>query len=48
MRFHRPAEVFNLRGNPGKAQRELGWHPTIRFIDLVRLMVEADLKRLAG
>ena len=45
-RFHRPAEVFNLRGNPAKAERELGWKPKTRFKDLVRIMVEADLKRL--
>jgi GDPmannose 4,6-dehydratase len=43
--FHRPAEVFNLRGDPSKARRELGWTATTRFHDLVRIMVEADLKR---
>jgi GDPmannose 4,6-dehydratase len=43
--FHRPAEVFNLRGDPSKAHRELGWTATTRFHDLVRIMVEADLNR---
>lgn len=44
-KFNRPSEVFNLRGNPAKAKRELGWEPTTRFRDLVRIMVEADLER---
>ena len=43
--FHRPSEVFNLRGDATKAQRELGWTATTRFHDLVRIMVEADLHR---
>jgi len=45
-RFNRPSEVHNLRGNPAKAARELGWTPTTRFKDLVRIMVEADLRRV--
>ncbi|HLY77667.1 MAG TPA: GDP-mannose 4,6-dehydratase [Thermoplasmata archaeon] len=44
-KFNRPSEVFNLRGNPAKAKRELGWEPTTRFRDLVRIMVTADLER---
>ena len=47
-RFQRPAEVYNLRGNPSKAARELGWEPKTRFADLVRIMVHADLERLRG
>jgi GDPmannose 4,6-dehydratase len=43
--FNRPAEVFNLRGDSSKARRELGWTATTRFHDLVRIMVEADLRR---
>lgn len=46
-RFNRPAEVFNLRGNPARAERELGWKPKTKFKDLVRIMVEADLQRLS-
>ncbi len=46
--FKRPSEVFNLRGNPAKARRELGWEPKTRFSELVRIMVEADLKRQNG
>lgn len=44
-KFNRPSEVFNLRGNPAKAKRELGWEPTTRFRDLVRIMVTADIER---
>ena len=46
-RFERPAEVFNLRGNPAKAKRELGWGANTRFKDLVRIMVSAEIKRLS-
>ena len=44
--FDRPAEVFNLRGNAAKAERLLEWRPTVRFPELVRRLVEADLERL--
>lgn len=47
-KFNRPAEVFNLRGNPAKAKRELGWEPRTRFRELVRIMVDADLERHRG
>jgi GDPmannose 4,6-dehydratase len=45
-RFNRPAEVYNLRGDASKAERELGWTAKTRFRDLVRIMVESDLERL--
>ena len=47
-KFNRPSEVYNLRGNAAKAERELGWKPRTRFKELVRIMVEADLERLQG
>jgi GDPmannose 4,6-dehydratase len=47
-RFMRPAEVDLLVGDPSKAQRVLGWQPETSFEDLVRIMVEADLKALKG
>lgn len=47
-RYTRPAEVFNLRGNPAKAKRELSWTPRVRFSELVRMMTEADLRRYNG
>jgi GDPmannose 4,6-dehydratase len=43
----RPAEVDVLRADPSKARRQLGWQPTVQFFDLVRMMVDADLERLA-
>ncbi len=46
--FYRPTDVVNLWGDPSKAKRELGWNPTkTRFEDLVRLMVEHDMKKVA-
>lgn len=46
-RFVRPAEVDLLLGKPEKAKNVLGWEPTVTFEQLVTMMVEADLKRLA-
>ena len=43
----RPAEVDVLRADPSKAQRRLGWRPTVGFAELVRMMVDADMERLA-
>lgn len=46
--FYRPTDVVNLWGDPGKAKRELGWNPTkTSFEELVRLMVEHDMKKVA-
>lgn len=42
-RYERPAEVDLLIGNPAKAKRQLGWEPTVRFKELVKIMTEADL-----
>lgn len=44
----RPAEVDLLLADPGKAARKLGWKPTVDFGGLVRMMVDADLKRLSS
>jgi GDPmannose 4,6-dehydratase len=38
----RPAEVDFLIGDYSKAKEELGWEPTVRFAELVRMMVDAD------
>jgi GDPmannose 4,6-dehydratase len=43
-RFFRPAEVDLLVGDPTKARTKLGWQPEVTFEQLVRLMVEADIK----
>ncbi|MEJ7782745.1 MAG: GDP-mannose 4,6-dehydratase [Solirubrobacteraceae bacterium] len=45
--FVRPAEVDQLRGDPAKAKRLLGWEPTTTFEELIRLMTEADMKLLS-
>ena len=45
--FLRPAEVDLLVGDPSKAKRELGWEPTTNFEQLIRLMVQSDLKLFA-
>ena len=42
-RYFRPSEVDDLRGDMSKAKRELGWEPKVKFRDLVRMMVDADL-----
>jgi GDPmannose 4,6-dehydratase len=42
----RPAEVDLLQANPAKARKKLGWAPKVHFEELVRMMVDADLKRL--
>ena len=42
--YHRPAEVDLLKGNATKAKEVLGWEPQTKFTNLVKLMVDADLK----
>ncbi len=42
--YMRPAEVDLLVGDAAKAGRVLGWEPTVSFVELVHLMVDADLK----
>lgn len=42
----RPAEVDLLVGDATKARQALGWKPKITFKDLIKIMVESDLKRL--
>ncbi|MCX7996522.1 MAG: GDP-mannose 4,6-dehydratase [Patescibacteria group bacterium] len=44
-RFVRPAEVPHLRGRATKAREKLGWRPKVSFEELVKMMVDADLKR---
>ena len=43
-RYFRPAEVEILLGNPAKAERILGWRRKVTFDELVRRMVEHDLR----
>jgi GDPmannose 4,6-dehydratase len=43
-RYFRPAEVDLLLGDASKIRCELGWQPTVSFVQLVHMMVEADIK----
>jgi GDPmannose 4,6-dehydratase len=47
-RFDRPAEVDLLVGDASKVRTKLGWEPTVRFQQLVEMMVAADLARHAA
>src|SRR5512133_431156 len=51
-KYYRPAEVDALCGDATKAREKLGWTPKVTFKELVRIMVESDVKaledRLAG
>jgi GDPmannose 4,6-dehydratase len=51
-KYYRPAEVDALCGDASKAREKLGWEPKVTFKELVRIMVESDVKaledRLAG
>ena len=44
--FFRPAESKELRGDPSKAKKDLGWVPKVEFSDLVKMMVNEDIKRV--
>ena len=46
-RYKRPAEVDLLIGDPSKAKKILGWEPKMRFHELVRIMVNADMELLS-
>ncbi len=43
----RPAELHELCGKSDKAKKKLGWVPKVNFRELVKMMVEADLRRLS-
>ena len=43
-RYFRPAEVDHLCADASKARRVLGWEPEVTFHELVRIMVDADMK----
>jgi GDPmannose 4,6-dehydratase len=45
--FCRPAEVDILKGDYSQAREKLGWQPRTKFQDLVGIMVDADIKRVA-
>jgi GDPmannose 4,6-dehydratase len=43
-RYYRPTEVDVLMGDSSKARKKLNWQPKLKFADLVRIMVDADLR----
>ena len=43
--YFRPTEVDLLLGNPTKAKEKLGWKPRTSFDELVKMMVQADLRK---
>ena len=43
-RFYRPTEVQALVGDSTRARKELGWKPKVSFEELVKMMVDSDLK----
>jgi len=44
-RFMRPLDVPCLVGDYSKAEKKLGWRPKVKFDELVRIMVEEEIKR---
>ena len=46
-RFLRPAEVDHLVGDASRAKEKLGWEPRTSFRELIEMMVDADVERLA-
>ncbi len=46
-RFIRPAEVDLLVGDPGKAEKQLGWVPEVGFAALIEMMVAADIELIS-
>jgi len=47
-KFYRPAEVDLLVGDGTRAADQLGWQPTVGFVELVEMMVDADMALLEG
>ena len=45
-KYFRPTEVEVLISNPEKARKQLGWKPRIRFDDLVKIMMDADMRAI--
>jgi GDPmannose 4,6-dehydratase len=44
--YFRPTDVERLRGDYSKAKKKLGWEPKIKFKELVKIMVKADLEKV--
>jgi GDPmannose 4,6-dehydratase len=44
-KFVRPAEVDLLLGDSSRAREKLKWEPKVKFEELIRMMVDFDIKR---
>lgn len=44
-RYKRPAEVDHLQARPDKSRNVLKWQPKVSFEELVKMMIDADIKR---
>ena len=44
-RYLRPTEVKGLIADPTKAKKVLGWQPKIKFKELIRIMIDADMRK---
>ncbi|GAH61167.1 unnamed protein product, partial [marine sediment metagenome] len=44
-RYYRPTEVQELVADSTKAKKNLDWQPKIRFKELVKIMVDADIRK---
>lgn len=45
-RYFRPTETENLIADPRKITQTIGWAPKVRFKDLIKIMVDADMRRV--
>ena len=45
-KYFRPTETEDLEANASKIKKEMGWEPKIKFKDLVRIMVDADMRKV--
>jgi len=46
--FYRPSEVMLLQADASKAEKKLGWRPKMSFEELVKIMVDEDIRRLSN
>ena len=47
-KYYRPTEVDLLIGDPTKAKKELGWESKVKFEELIKIMIKADLEKVAS
>ena len=45
-RLYRPAEIYELKGDPAKAKNKLGWQPTVTFEHLIKMMIDSEIESL--